>query len=162
MDKVSVKVRSATMSRIRNKGTRLELEFRGALQMCGVEGHCEHPNWLGHPDFAFENQGVVIFLDSCFWHKCPLHFRSPKSRCSYWTAKIRRNVERDRSIRREYRKNGWVVLRFWEHAVHKNADKCALKTAAVVEATGLRNIAPLAFRRTPNGGVPFPYDGVTR
>jgi len=39
-------------------------------------------------------------------HGCP---RRP-----YWTAKLRRNAERDRRTSRELRREGWRVLVVWE------------------------------------------------
>ena len=34
---------------------------------------------FGKPDIAIKKYKVVIFIDSCFSHHCPLHTRMPKS-----------------------------------------------------------------------------------
>ena len=44
----------------------------------------------------------------------------------YWTAKITRNVERDRLNDWELNTAGWVVVRIWEHEIPVDAaDKIA-------------------------------------
>ena len=41
---------------------------------------------------------LKFFMDSCFWHGHACHmFRWPKSRESYWYAKVTRNMKRDRA-----------------------------------------------------------------
>ena len=56
-----------------------------------------------------------MFIDGCFWHSCPEHGTIPKSNQGYWVPKLKQNVDRDRSIDRGLRADGWKVLRFWEH-----------------------------------------------
>ncbi len=69
----------------------------------------------GRPDFVFAAERVAIFVDGCFWHKCPHHCRVPQNNVDYWVPKLDRNVRRDRRVRRLLRVSGWTVLRFWEH-----------------------------------------------
>jgi DNA mismatch endonuclease (patch repair protein) len=66
-------------------------------------------------DLVFSRRRVVVFLDGCFWHRCPEHFRMPAANPGYWEPKIARNVERDRETDRRLAEAGWRVLRFWEH-----------------------------------------------
>ncbi len=66
-------------------------------------------------DMVFGPARVAVFLDGCFWHKCPQHFVSPQSNTDYWREKIARNVVRDAETVRLLEDEGWVALRFWEH-----------------------------------------------
>lgn len=66
-------------------------------------------------DLVFGRAKVVVFLDGCFWHGCPEHFKLPSSHVEYWTAKIGGNVRRDRSTDQELVAAGWQVIRIWEH-----------------------------------------------
>ncbi|WP_412728501.1 hypothetical protein [Geobacillus stearothermophilus] len=39
---------------------------------------------LGKPDISIKKYKVAIFIDSCFWHGCPLHGNMPESNREYW------------------------------------------------------------------------------
>jgi DNA mismatch endonuclease (patch repair protein) len=77
----------------------------------------------GKPDLVFAGKRVVVFLDGCFWHGCPNHYREPRSNAAYWRAKIERNVARDARVTQELVRDGWIVLRFWEHQVKTELPK---------------------------------------
>src|ERR1700678_4712890 len=109
MDTVHRDVRSKTMASIKSRGTSIEIAFEVLLQKARFS-YLAHPQWLGSPDFAFPTRGVVVFLDSCFWHRCPVHFRPPKSRKEYWEPKSARNVERDASVCAEAPEQGRLVI----------------------------------------------------
>lgn len=67
------------------------------------------------PDIVFTSRKLAVFIDGCFWHRCPIHDRMPKANRSYWAPKLKGNVERDRRSDAELRANGWRVARFFEH-----------------------------------------------
>ena len=73
------------------------------------------------PDFVFRSRRLVVFVDGCFWHGCPLHGTKPKGNAAFWRAKFRRNQERDRRDTRNLRRAGWKVVRLWEHALRAKA-----------------------------------------
>lgn len=73
------------------------------------------------PDFVFRSRRLVVFVDGCFWHGCPLHGTKPKGNAAFWRAKFRRNRERDRRDTRNLRRAGWRVVRLWEHALRAKA-----------------------------------------
>lgn len=75
------------------------------------------------PDFIFRHARLALFVDGCFWHGCPLHFRRPASRQPFWDAKIARNQARDTSVTRGLRRAGWRVLRLWEHELTRANEK---------------------------------------
>lgn len=127
MDKVSKKIRSKTMSAIRSCDTKMELKFRGALFKRGVRYRKNVGNLPGKPDVSIKSKKIAIFLDSCFWHCCPQHFRHPQSNLEYWANKFSRNKLKDKRVNGQYKKMGWKVIRFWEHEVDKDLGNCIKK-----------------------------------
>jgi len=80
-----------------------------------ITGWRRHLPLVGKPDFTFSRQRVVVFVDGCFWHGCEEHLRLPRSNREYWYKKISRNLIRDRITVQKLKKQGWKVLRIWEH-----------------------------------------------
>lgn len=75
-------------------------------------------------DVVFTKAKVAVFVDGCFWHRCPVHGAIPKTNTQWWTAKFEANVQRDRDTDQVLESNGWTVIRVWEHAdVHEAADQ---------------------------------------
>lgn len=66
-------------------------------------------------DLVFPSPKVVVFIDGCFWHGCPTHYREPKSNADYWRSKIARNKARDKTVNEVLAAAGWLVLRYWSH-----------------------------------------------
>ena len=73
------------------------------------------PTYRGTADIVFRRAQIAVFIDGCYWHSCPDHYKAPKAHAEYWFAKVRRNVERDRALDARLRSKGWLCLRFWEH-----------------------------------------------
>jgi DNA mismatch endonuclease (patch repair protein) len=71
---------------------------------------------------VFPRQRVVVFVDGCFWHGCPEHYSAPRTQREFWATKLRGNVERDRRQTSTLTEMGWLVLRFWEHDIHRRMD----------------------------------------
>jgi DNA mismatch endonuclease (patch repair protein) len=68
------------------------------------------------PDILFPTIKVAVFVDGCFWHRCPEHGNLPRGpNAEYWRRKLQGNVERDRRDGSLLSADGWFVLRFWEH-----------------------------------------------
>lgn len=117
--------RSEIMSRIRSRDTGPERRARPMLNGLRVRAH---PRGIcGNPDFANKSRRVAVFVDGCFWHGCPRHFRMPKSNVAFWSEKISRNRARDRRVRAALRRDGWAVLRIWEHSLRKGRLPKALR-----------------------------------
>ena len=123
-DKVDQETRSKIMSSVRSSGNRsTEIRLREILIRHEIFGWREQASDLvGSPDFVFDQEKLVIFVDGCFWHGCPYCYRRPSSSQEYWDKKVRANVRRDRRVRAKLRRQGWSVLRIWEHSL-KNPDK---------------------------------------
>lgn len=116
-DVFSVEKRSAVMARIRGSGNKdTELRMVALFRAHRITGWRRGVTLLGKPDFVFNRDRLVVFVDGCFWHGCPKpkHAPLPKNRSEWWLAKLSRNKERDKLVTRTLRKAGWRVLRVWE------------------------------------------------
>jgi len=111
VDTVSKSKRSWMMSRIRSK-SQLDVILHGYLKGWHIK-HRMHPKMLASPD-ALIKPDILIFVDGCFWHSCPMCGRRPKSKLSYWKPKLDANQARDARNTRALRKRGWRVIRVWE------------------------------------------------
>ena len=122
MDIHSKETRSYNMSQIKSKNTKPELLLRKALWRNGIRNYRLKNSLPGKPDLYFPIKKVAIFVDGCFWHKCPKCFKEPKSNKEFWLKKVRDNTIRDRKVNEALRDKGWIVLRFWEHQIKKELD----------------------------------------
>ena len=122
VDVLTPSQRKFNMSRIRGSDTAPELKIRKMLYSRGIRGYRTHYNLVGKPDLVFIKRRLVIFIDGCFWHKCPICFKLPSTRTDFWINKINKNVERDRIVNGQLNQEGWTVLRYWEHEVRKCPD----------------------------------------
>ena len=129
MDNLTKEQRKKNMQAIKSSNTKIEIKVCKKLWNMGFRFRNNVKSLPGKPDIAIKKYKIVIFMDSCFWHKCPLHFIQPKSNINYWIPKIERNVERDKEINKYYKNNGWHLLRIWEHEIKKEFDETLLKIA---------------------------------
>lgn len=118
-DVLTPEQRHKNMSHIKGKNTSPEIKLRKLLWSSGIRGYRVHYGLPGKPDIVFTRQKVVIFIDGCFWHKCPVCFRPPATNAEFWNEKLGKNVERDKIVTEKLEGDGWLVLRFWEHEVKK-------------------------------------------
>ncbi|MEW5922373.1 MAG: very short patch repair endonuclease [Candidatus Zixiibacteriota bacterium] len=115
MDKVSKTKRSEIMSRIRDRDSKMEVDFRKALWQLGYRYRKNPSGYFGKPDILLKSRKIVIFLDSCFWHGCKKHCQLPETRKEFWKQKISRNRRRDGEVSRYYKNHDWKIFRYWEH-----------------------------------------------
>lgn len=130
-DVLNKKQRSFCMSNIKGRNTQPELAIRKVLWSKGYRYRLKN-KLPGKPDLVFVFAKVVVFIDGCFWHRCPDHYSPPKTRSDFWEKKISGNVERDKKVNAQLKKSGWTVLRFWEHEVEKDVDSCAEKVIKAI------------------------------
>lgn len=123
--------RSAVMSRIRGKNTAPELALRKALRNHGVRYRL-HTLLPGRPDLANRRAKVAVFVDGCFWHGCPKHFRPPRTRTSFWTDKIARNQARRRTVLAQYA-GDWTVFQVYECELKSDLPAFADKVATAIQ-----------------------------
>lgn len=116
---------SAVMRANRKTDTKPEVRLRSALQRRGLRFRKNLLLRLGsvrvRPDVVFPARKVAIFVDGCFWHRCPAHGVSPRSNSAYWQEKLDGNVARDTKVTAQLRAQGWTVIRVWEHADPEDA-----------------------------------------
>lgn len=123
-DVFTKKKRSEIMSKIRSKNTKVELLFRKRLWSEGLRYRVYSNILPGKPDIVFSRYKLAVFVDGCFWHRCPICFTKPQTNKKYWEQKIRYNVAKDKKINHLLKQMGWKVLRFWEHEIKKYPDLC--------------------------------------
>ena len=115
-DVFTAKKRSEVMSRIRGRGNKdTELALAKIFRKRGVTGWRRHQPLFGRPDFTFRRRRIAVFVDGCFWHACPKHSTMPSNNQEFWRAKLAANTQRDRLVTKTLRKEGWHVIRLWEH-----------------------------------------------
>lgn len=106
------------MQRQRSEGTNPELLLRRELHRRGLRFRVHRRLVLGmrhSTDIVFGPAKVAVYVDGCFWHGCPEHYRPPLSNPGYWRVKIERNQARDSETGRMLQEAGWAVVRVWEH-----------------------------------------------
>ena len=114
-DHVGTRTRSEIMAKVRSRDTEPEMEVRRALHRAGHRFRIHRSDLPGRPDLLFPRHKIALFVHGCFWHwhGCK-RSRMPKSNTEYWTAKIERNVNRDRRTRCELERLGWKCRVVWE------------------------------------------------
>jgi len=103
----------------RRTDTEPEKALRSALFRAGVRFRKDYliecADLRVRADVAIIGRRVAVFVDGCFWHRCPEHGSDPKTNAEFWAEKLDRNVVRDRRVDAALRKSGWTVVRVWEH-----------------------------------------------
>ena len=127
-DKLSVKERSQRMTGIRSKGTKFEKQFVSELKKATRKRFQVNDfTVLGKPDIVFKKRKMCVFLDSDFWHGWQYPRWKHLLKDDFWRQKIERNRKRDRKVTQTLRRQGWVVVRFWEHNLKKDQQRCVNK-----------------------------------
>ncbi|MFA5986514.1 MAG: very short patch repair endonuclease [Parcubacteria group bacterium] len=129
VDIFSKEKRSEIMSKIRSKETKMEVKFRKKLWHSGFRYRKNASGYFGKPDILLKKYRTVIFIDSCFWHGCKKHFKLPSTRQKFWSEKMVQNQKRDKDVTGYYKKNGWKIIRIWEHDLKRNFQKSFDKTS---------------------------------
>ena len=104
--------------RQRPRDTAPELALRRLLHARGLRYRVDVaplPGLRRRADVVFTRARLAVFVDGCFWHRCPQHGTSPRNNADWWRDKLDRNVQRDRHTDRALHEAGWQVLRVWEH-----------------------------------------------
>lgn len=102
----------------RGRDTGPELAVRRLLHASGLRYRVDLAPVKGlrsRADIVFTRRRLAVFIDGCFWHRCPEHATFPKTNAAYWLPKLDRNAERDAETTRRLEEAGWRVMRFWEH-----------------------------------------------
>lgn len=106
---------SARLARQPRSSTKPELALRRELHRRGLRYRVNHPGLPGRPDIALTRAKIAVFVDGCFWHRCPQHGTMPRNNRDWWQAKLDRNVARDRAKDTALADLGWTAMHVWEH-----------------------------------------------
>lgn len=129
------------MERQSRRDTKPELALRRAVWRLGLRYRVDIAPIPGRrrADLVFTRAKVAIYVDGCFWHRCPAHATVPTANREWWIAKLETNVRRDRDTDDRLANAGWNVLRVWEH---ESPDEAADRVAATVGMALDRRLRP--------------------
>lgn len=125
--------------------TKPELLVRARLRAAGLTGYRLQWKVPGHPDVAWPGKRVALFINGCFWHRCPrCQPRVPKTNVEYWVLKFERNVARDERTHAQLEEMGWRVHVVWECELKKKTidDTMARLLPQLADELGKRLVVP--------------------
>lgn len=162
---------SAVMRSNRKTDSKPEVRLRSALHRRGLRFRknvlIRTDTVAVRPDIVFPARKVAVFVDGCFWHRCPEHGVSPRTNVDYWRAKLDRNVERDSRVADSLGDAGWRVLRIWEHVIAEDAVSIVidalvgprLRVSAALHC--MRQSSSLVWTSARYGGAGSSAEGLT-
>ena len=118
----------------RSRDTSPELRVRSLVHRRGLRYRVAQrpiPTLRRTADLVFRRAKVAVFIDGCYWHGCPEHYKQPSTNTAYWRDKIEGNRRRDQETDELLAQAGWEVLRFWEH---EDEDEVADAVCVAVDA----------------------------
>ena len=133
MDRHTKEQRHKNMQAVKGKNTKLENKVITYLWQHGYRFRKNVKDLEGKPDIAIKKYKMVIFIDSCFWHKCPIHYKAPTTNVEFWENKIAGNQKRDEQVTKYYQSKEWNILRIWEHELKDNFEKIMHKVIKFIE-----------------------------
>ncbi|MGD9561925.1 MAG: very short patch repair endonuclease [Pyrinomonadaceae bacterium] len=137
---------SRVMSANRAKNTKPELLLRQALYQAGARGYRLHyrvklpqgsPPYEGgvspasgrrggslrlaasvRPDISFVSKKLAIFVNGCYWHRCPkCNYTIPKTNTTFWQTKFANNIVRDERKRKELRRRARMLAKIVDFGI---------------------------------------------
>lgn len=123
------------MSHIRSKNTGIEQLVCRYLRSKNIYFQKHYKRAPGNPDIALPRKKKAVFIDGDFWHGWK--FAEKKKRLpndGYWIQKIEKNIRRDKKNRARLRKDGWKVLRIWEHQLKKDPETSLKRITEFLES----------------------------
>jgi DNA mismatch endonuclease (patch repair protein) len=125
-------VRSAMQG---NKGrdTEPELQLRSILYRNGLRYRVNTrpmAKLRRTADVVFPTARIAVFVDGCYWHGCPEHYRPSRENWQFWHDKIGGNKARDAETDQLLAEAGWQSIRVWEH---EEPETAALRVIAAVQ-----------------------------
>ena len=126
---------SEVMRANKGKNTKPELIMRTALRDVGIPGYRLHWKSVpGSPDIAYPGRKIAIFVNGCYWHRCPkCNLPLPKSNTEFWKKKFERNKARDVKKKKDLEELGWKIFVIWECDIKKDSIQCARGVKEYIE-----------------------------
>lgn len=126
------------MQRQARRDTEPELALRRELWRRGLRYRVDVAPVSGfrrRADVVFARARVAVYVDGCYWHRCPEHATVPKTNREWWVTKLEANVARDRDTDARLLAAGCEVVRVWEH---ESIEEAADRIEAVVRSRSRR------------------------
>src|SRR6266511_632206 len=147
---------SKSMRSNRGRATAPERSIRAALCTSGLRGY--RFNWKGapgRPDIAFPRSKVAVFVNGCYWHRCPrCALPLPKRNRRFWILKFRRNVNRDRRKVMSLESHGWRVLVLWECEIKHSLAECVARIRQEFSSANQKRVRPSSLLPNEIGARP--------
>lgn len=125
------------------KDTSPELALRRLLRQEGLSGY--KTAWKhvpGRPDVAYPSAKIAVFLNGCFWHRCPYcRPKLPKKNRAFWKKKFLLNKTRDLRKSRQLRALGWKTYTVWECYLTKRPKRLDSVVSDIHSGTGASHLA---------------------
>jgi DNA mismatch endonuclease (patch repair protein) len=152
-DVMTPEQRSAFMSNIRPKGTALEKRVFVALRRAGLRFR-PHVMVLPRctPDIVIKRTRVVVLIHGDFWHGWRFPAWSHKL-APFWREKIAINRARDARNHRALKREGWRVLRVWEHEIERDLRAVVERIVGFAQAEQRRGFDQPSFSPFGDEGV---------
>lgn len=140
----------------RQRDTSCEMTVRRELHGRGLRYRVDCRPVLGlrrRADVVFRAVKVAVFIDGCFWHGCPLHWKPPHRHSVWWAQKIATNIQRDGGTTASLEDAGWLVIRVWEHDAAVSAAARIARLVFERRASGAGAKVQMAIRSTSSSVI---------
>ena len=113
----------------------LENQISKEMTRVGIELGSNSKYLLGKPDFVVKGERIAIFVHGCFWHRHHSCQRNgiPKTNSLQWASRFNQTVNRDLTVRRQLKNDGWVSVIIWECSIKSNISKCVHDLGRFIE-----------------------------
>jgi DNA mismatch endonuclease Vsr len=121
----------------------VERRLRRRLWSAGVRGYRLRSRLPGRPDLAFPGARLAVFVNGCYWHRCPTcNLPTPRANAAFWEEKLRRNQDRDISSAAALAEMGWLAVTIWEHEVRTDLDAVIERLTASIRGHRIHRHGP--------------------
>jgi len=114
------------MKAVKLRNGALELLVQRELRRKGLLFQRNCKSLYGSPDIVFRKEKLVVFIDGDFWHGWRIPSWEHKL-SEFWRTKLHANRKRDRRNFRRLRREGWTVIRLWEHEIREDLNRCVIR-----------------------------------
>jgi DNA mismatch endonuclease, patch repair protein len=125
---------SRSMRGNRKTDSQPEVRLRRALWARGLRGYRKNMRALpGTPDVVYTRKKIIVFVNGCFWHRCPrCSIQPPRTNSLYWSAKLNGNAARDARNEAELKQRGYEVVIVWECEIKRELSSVVERLAQLL------------------------------
>jgi DNA mismatch endonuclease (patch repair protein) len=114
------------------KDTNIEKILQKGLRKKGIKFE-KHKPILGQPDL-FIKTNICIFADGDYWHGwLYLQGRDFSGKKQFNNKHFQHIIKKDKKITLQLKELGYNILRFWEHEINENPEKCLQKIIKIIK-----------------------------